>query len=183
MVGKKTIKIKMNTLELLQILKVRTGKVSYDDVLNEIMLKYEMNVKAEKLSNEDLQLFINSNYKQMLKRLEALHDRFGYYEKNYFTKIIDIADDIADGVLPNRIEEVVKSEVISANDKVGIEDESILQKRYSELESAYEELRMTSKNNTGKIRTLKSKISKKGGVFSSGYDLNLTEEEYKSIFN
>lgn len=181
--AKNRIYVELSTFENLKDMKVKMNKVSFDDVIKELIRLTHARETVEKISNSDLLLDGKKNYNQMLKRLEALHDRFGYYEKNYFTKIVDIADDIADGVLPNRIEEIVEKNDKNEVNNLNVGDESNLLKRYNELESIYEELRMTSKNNTTKIRTLKNKISKKSGVFASGYDLNLSEEEYNSIFN
>ena len=183
MVGKTSIRINKSTLELLQILKIQKNKISYDDVLNEVLLKYNMHQEPEKISNKDLLISTVKSDKQILKRLEALHDRFGYYEKVYFTKIVDIADDIEAIILQKEDEENVKKEVKIDNNSLQSKELLNLKKRHIELETDHEKLQKISVNSINKIKKLKSKVSKKTSLFASGYDLNLTEEEYNSIFN
>lgn len=180
---KSMIRIDKGTLGLLQKLKVQKDLVSYDDVINEILLKYYMNHEPEKVSNEDVLLSVVKNDKQILKRIEALHDRIGYYEKVYFTKIIDIADDIEAIISHKKDEESTKYEDQNTSEILQNKTYLELQKKHKELEISFEDLRIKNKNTNSKLRTIKNKISKKSGVFKSGFDLNLTEEEYNSIFN
>ena len=176
------IRIEKSTLGLLQKLKVQKDLVSYDDVINDILLKYYMNHEPEKVSNEDVLLSVVKNDKQILKRIEALHDRIGYYEKVYFTKIVDIADDIEESILNKKDEESTKYEDQNANEILQNKNYLELQKKYKELEIDYEELQIKNKNTKNKITTLKGKVDKKN-IFGSGYNLNWTEEEYNSFFN
>ena len=172
------IKVKTDTLEALKSLKVTYKIFTYDEVISELIKLSYSKANLENISNEDLLFNINKNDKVNLKRLEALHTRFGYYEKDYFLKINDISDKLdALNIAKNQNIKIEKNV-----EKVESSDEKNLRIKILELENSHQEIEESNEQLYKKINLLKSKIIKKTGVFSSGYDASLTEEEYDSIF-
>ena len=174
----KKIIVKNETLESLKFLKVSRKISTFDDVITELIQSSYSKGNIEKISNEDLLFNMNKNDKKSLTRLEALHTRIGYFEKDYFLKINDISDklDALEYFKKNALKpEKNVSNIVSSDDK-------ILRNKISELENSHQEIEGVNEELCRKINFLKSKIVKKSGVFSSGYDAAFTDDEYNSIF-
>ena len=178
----KIIKVKIDTLEILKTLKITYKISTYDEVISELIKLSYSKGNIEKISNEDLLFNINKNDKKNLTRLEALHTRIGYFEKDYFLKINDISDKLdALNIAKNQNINIEKT-VEKVESSVVSSDEKFLRNKILELENSHQEIEESNEVLFRKINLIKSKIIKKTGVFSSGYDATLTEEEYDSIF-
>ena len=81
------IKIKNSLIDSLKGFKVTLGRTSYNDVISELIRLAYSKEKMEGITNEELLENHNKAQKHLAKRLEALHTRIGYYEKDYFLKI------------------------------------------------------------------------------------------------
>lgn len=174
--------VKKETLEALKNLKGTYKISSYDEVVSELIKASYSKGNIENISNEDLLFNMNKNDKKSLTRLEVLHTRIGYFEKDYFLKINDISDKLdALNIAKNQNIKIEKT-VEKVDSSVISSDEKFLRNKILELENSHQEIEESNEILFRKINLIKSKIIKKTGVFSSGYDATLTEEEYDSIF-
>lgn len=168
-----SIKIDSGIVNKLKVLKLSFGYTTYNDVLNELIAISYTKAEVEKISNEDIIV----SQKNILKRLEALHTRIGYYEKDYFLKIQDIFDAVEE--MKNNNGE--KKQPKKIEEKSNAIDEKKYRKQIEDLELSHQELEQINGEINRKINLINSKIVKKTGVFASGYEINLTEEEYRKI--
>lgn len=88
----KIIKVKIDTLNALQGLKINYNITSYDEVISELIRMSYSKEQIERNTNDDLMFNLKNGDKKILNRIEALHTRIGYFEKDYFLKIDDIFD-------------------------------------------------------------------------------------------
>lgn len=169
-----SIKIDSGIVNKLKVLKLSFGYTTYNDVLNELIAISYTKAEVEKISNEDIIV----SQKNILKRLEALHTRIGYFEKDYFLKI----DDIFDAVEEMKNNNGEKKEPKKIEEKSNAIDEKKYRKQIEDLELSHQELEQINGEINRKINLINSKIVKKTGVFASGYEMNLSEEDYNNIF-
>ncbi|MCB4235131.1 hypothetical protein LDL59_08580 [Kaistella anthropi] len=84
--------VKDDTLNSLKFHKTIYKISTYDEVISELIRANDSKEKIEKISREDLLYHLTNSSKKLLSRIEALHTRIGYFEKDYFLKIDDIYD-------------------------------------------------------------------------------------------
>lgn len=172
---KTQIQVKSETLESLKILKRSLNISTYDEVIEALVRQSYSGEKSEKISNEELLNVVEKNDRKSLKRIEALHTRIGYFEKDYFLKI----DHIYDEVSKRSAQNVSVPSVSSIEEKKNVLfDENSYRQKIEDLEQSHEELENVNEKLFKKINLIKNNISKKTGVFASGYDLGLSEEEF-----
>ena len=174
-----SIKVDSGIVKKLKVLKLSFGYTTYNDVLNELIAISYTKAEVEKISNEDIIV----SQKNILKRLEALHTRIGYYEKDYFLKIQDIYDSVDNIKLPsNEVSKKEKNEnVISIGSN--LVDEKIYKKQIEDLKESHSEIENVNQKLNYKVNLLENKFVKKSGVFAQGYECILTDEEYLKIFS
>lgn len=174
----KIIKVKIDTLNALQGLKVNYKITSYDEVISELIRMSYSKEQIERNTNDDLMFNLKNGDKKILNRIEALHTRIGYFEKDYFLKIDDISDKIDDISIDKK-----SIKPIDKNEKnIDTSDEKKYRKQIEDLEISHQEIEKINEKLYKKLNLLNSKFIKKTGVFASGYELNLTTEEYQKIF-
>lgn len=173
----KIIKVKIDTLNALQGLKVNYNITSYDEVISELIRMSYSKEQIERNTNDDLMFNLKNGDKKILNRIEALHIRIGYFEKDYFLKI----DDIFDAVEEIKNNNGKKKEPKMIEEKGNAIDEKKYRKQIEDLELSHQELEQINGEINRKLNLINSKIEKKTGVFASGYEINLTEEEYRKI--
>lgn len=172
------IKVKKDTLESLKVLKVSFDISSYDELISELIRLSHSKERFEKFSIDDIILSQKKIEKNILRRVESLHTRIGYYEKDYFLKIGDISDKIDDISIDKK-----SIKPIDKNEKnIDTSDEKKYRKQSEDLEISHQEIEKINEKLYKKLNLLNSKFIKKTGVFASGYELNLTTEEYQKIF-
>lgn len=174
----KIIKVKIDTLNALQGLKVNYKITSYDEVISELIRMSYSKEQIERNTIDDLMFNLKNGDKKILNRIEALHTRIGYFEKDYFLKI----DDIFDAVEERKNNSGEKKETKKIEEKSNVIDEKKYRKQIEDLELSHQELEQINAEINRKINLINSKIVKKTGVFASGYEMNLSEEEYNNIF-
>ena len=174
----KIIKVKIDTLNALQGLKVNYKISSYDEVISELIRMSYSKEQIERNTIDDLMFNMRNGDKKILSRIEALHTRIGYFEKDYFLKIGDISDKIDDISIDKK-----SIQPIDKNEKnIDTSDEKKYRKQIEDLEISHQEIEKVNEKLYKKLNLLNSKFIKKNGVFGSGYELNLTPEEYQKIF-
>lgn len=177
-----TIQIKKEIINNLKGLKISLGVKTYNDVLEELIRLSYVKENTGGISNKDLLENLGKGQKALTRRLEALHTRIGYFEKDYFLKIIDIVDavekanvDKKHGIDHSKIPD-------STVEKTTASADLQLRKQFEDLEESHLEMENINERLNKKINTLRNKIVKKSGVFASGYELSLTDEEYNLLF-
>lgn len=175
---KTQIQINRTTLYSLKHLKGTLNISTYDEVIEALVRQFYSGEKVEKISNENLLSTIEKNDRKSLKRIESLHTRIGYFEKDYFLKIQDIFDVIYE----IQTDRKTKSNISKNDDKNSSSfDEPSYRRKIEDLEKSHEELESINEELFKKINLIRNNISKKTGVFSSGYEASFSEEEFKFI--
>ena len=156
----KRILLKPATLEALKILKSKYAVTSYDVLISQLIENSMSTEKMEKMTHtilfDELKKLLDRN----LKRIEASHTRLGFFEKNYFLNINDLASEIS------------KINIDSSNSKT--------EQKISENETNI--IDENSYKNLQKLNLLKSKAIKTDDVFNTTYIINLNEADYNKIF-
>ncbi len=175
----KKIIVKDDTLDSLKTLK-NTYKIStYDELISELIRASYSSEKIEKISNEELLNDFRIYGKKMLQRIESLHTRVGYFEKDYFLKINDIFD-----ALEAKAQNSKLTHAAVADTSQQLENENIkLKKELDTLRQCLDEIENNNTTLNRKINTLKLKINKKTGIFTTGFEMHLSDEEYQNIFS
>lgn len=170
--------VKDDTLNSLKFHKTIYKISTYDEVISELIRANDSKEKIEKISREDLLYHLTTSSKKLLGRIEALHTRIGYFEKDYFLKIDDIFDAVEARKTKknqqNNIDNSVAEEFKNENEK--------LKKQLELLNESHTEIEKINADLHKKFNFLNSKIEKKSGIFANGYEMNLSEEEYNQTF-
>lgn len=179
---KSHIFLEVETIKQLKQLKSTYKVSSYESLMKILLEKTTKNEYFENISHQEIDQNVKESYKYTIKRIEALHTRIGFYEKEYFQKIDDISKNISSNHL--EISERLK---LNTNHKdlekpVEKNTDKSLERDLKLVEESHEILEKMNEEYSRKLSLLKSKIQKKSGVFTTGYELNLTEEEFKNLF-
>lgn len=161
--------VKNSTLEILKLLKQKHEFLTYDLAINYLYENYNSSNKIDKLSNSKLLDEFKKLADRNLKRIEATHTRLGAFEKNYFYTISDIYNDLDKAIVNSEKQnnEELKPSKIANNNSSELEQ---TQKTDEDNKLAY------------KLNFLKSKVVEKDDVFVKNYVINLSESDYKKIF-
>ena len=95
--------------------------------------------------------------------------------------------DVVNGDISDKIDDIsINKKSIKPIDKneknIDTSDEKKYRKQIEYLEISHQEIEKINEKLYKKLNLLNSKFIKKTGVFASGYELNLTTEEYQKIF-
>lgn len=177
------LQIRKDVINNLKGLKITLGLTTYNDVIEELIRLSYLKENTKGISNKDLLETLGKGQKHLTKRLEALHTRIGYYEKDYFLKIQDIYDAVDNIKLSsNEVSKKEKNEnVISIGSN--LVDEKIYKKQIEDLKESHSEIENVNQKLNHKVNLLENKFVKKSGVFAQGYECILTDEEYLKIFS
>lgn len=170
--------VKDDTLNSLKFHKTIYKISTYDEVISELIRANDSKEKIEKISREDLLYHLSNSSKKLLSRIEALHTRIGYFEKDYFLKIYDIYDAVDERKIKKDQQRNADN---SAIEKYKNENEKLKKQLELQIES-HAGIEEINANLNKKINLLNSKIVKKSGIFANGFEMNLSEEEYNEIF-
>lgn len=174
-----SIKVDSGIVNKLKVLKLSFGYTTYNDVLNELIAISYTKAKVEKISNEDIII----SQKNILKRLEALHTRIGYFEKDHLLKIHDIFDAVDGAEKFTKKPTEIYSDVQRNETVIDSSMEIKYKKQIKDLEDSHSQIEEINRKMNAKVNLLEEKFVKKSGVFSQGYECNLSEQEYNEIFN
>lgn len=176
------IRVKNDTLDSLKRFKVIYRATSYDEVICQLVTAANSKQPIEGINNEDLAQELARGFKKALQRVEALHTRIGYFEKDYFLKIGEIYDAIEKRDSIKVAEKTKSTEPEHISEKPKDIAEIKLRKQLEELEESHLEMEQINQGLNKKLNAIRNKIVKKTGVFASGYELSLTDEEYNLLF-
>ena len=172
------IKLKKSVVDNLKVCKSVMGCPTYSDVIAELIRLANSKENIEKVSNQEIVYIINKFDKKIASRVEALHTRIGYFEKDYFLKIPEIFDSVDAKTLRTKF----VNEPKESDKSIDKNEEALYRQKIENLQKSHLELENFNEDLNRKVNLIKSKLFKKSGVFASGYEITLSEEEYNSIF-
>lgn len=172
------IKLNIETLDLMRKNKIKFNKKTYDNLIT-FSLKYLNNLDIENEKSK-ADILLKNDY-DLSKRQEQFFKRLGALETKYFKNILTISDSIKEINMKNSKGnedlEVHKKEL-----KKTMYENSELRKNIKSKEAQVNHLDNLIDKKQKVINNLQKKIIKSSGVFSSGYEMKLSESEYKEIF-
>lgn len=157
----KRIILKETTLECLRILKREYRVTSYDTLVFQLIEMSKNGRFVKDISNNEMLLEIIKKVNHNLKRIESIHTRIGFYEKEYFLKIKDVAEEFSE---------------------IKLKQQTEIYSRKKNNENLSGNTENYNSENFRKLNLLKSKCIKTDDVFATNYSINLTEDDYKKIF-
>jgi chromosome segregation ATPase len=174
----KPVRLKIETIKFLKTIKVTNRYKTYDDlILSAVKILSNSEITGEK-SKADILL---KNDYDLSKRQEQFFKRLGALETKYFKNILNISESLKELNFKNSKGkedlEVYKKEL---NKLMNENSELIKNNKYNESQINHLDSLVDKKQNI--ISALQKKIVKSSGVFSSGYEMKLSEAEYNEIF-
>ena len=179
---KSHIFLEIETIKLLKQLKSTHKVPSYEALMKILLDKTTKNEYFEDISHQEIDQNVKDSHRSTLKRIEALHTRIGFYEKEYFQKIDDISKNISSNHLEISQKLNLNGKPVPSEKTVEKSSDKSLERDLKLVEESHEILEKMNEEFSRKLSLLKSKIQKKSGVFANGYELNLTEVEFKNLF-
>ena len=178
-----SIKIKIETIQLLKTIKVTHRYKTYDDlIISAAKILSNSEITGEK-SKADILL---KNDYDLLKRQEQFFKRLGALEKLYLKPILlYLESEKTEVKVPNNLKESVinnEEEKIKKELKKIMDENLELRKNNKSKEIQVNHLDSLIDKKQNIIDTLQSKFVKKNSMFSSNYEASISDDEYKNLF-
>ena len=178
-----SIKIKIETIQLLKTIKVTHSYKTYDDlIISAAKILSNSEITGEK-SKADVLL---KNDYDLSKRQEQFFKRLGALEKLYLKPILlYLESEKTEVKVPNNLKESVinnEEEKIKKELKKIMDENLELRKNNKSKEIQVNHLDSLIDKKQNIIDTLQSKFVKKNSMFSSNYEASISDDEYKNLF-
>ena len=178
-----SIKIKIETIQLLKTIKVTHRYKTYDDlIISAAKILSNSEITGEK-SKADILL---KNDYDLSKRQEQFFKRLGALEKLYLKPILlYLESEKTEVKVPNNLKESVinnEEEKIKKELKKIMDENLELRKNNKSKEIQVNHLDSLIDKKQNIIDNLQSKFVKKNSMFSSNYEASISDDEYKNLF-